>query len=473
MAERDHRTAYLSGLLWLPRLSFDSRTLKSRLTFTPISSYSGPARAKPKIIQAWAETSSHIGVPWFTEGPPWGQHFLDKLKMAQVPLVDLRPTKFDSTGITSRVVLDTIREGDRQQRSVEALLNNPAGILALACGAGKSVIALHAAAQFDAPFIVIVDNKGLQMQWVKEIKLHLQDSRGNPPDVGLVGDGKKEWDKPVVVALIQTLARKGASIPKNIRDRFAVAIYDETAVLGAPEFSKAAPLFSGRRWGLSATPARADGLEALYYKHLGPILIKDLQQDLQPLFYFYRVNWEVDKTDPSYRAYVERNGQTDVNALFTYLASKNQRAKEIADIIKAGKAANRKILILSRRLMLLETLSRMIPEAGVINGAVTGSLREHRTRTCDIILAQLRLGERALDKAELDMIIVCEPMKRKEMFQQVVGRALRVRPGKPTPIVVFIEDNIGACIGMCRGLKRLIRQWPEEQGGPYKWRYYE
>jgi hypothetical protein len=85
----------------------------------------------------------------------------------------------------------------------------------------------------------------------------------------------------------------------------------------------------------------------------------------------------------------------------------------------------------------------------------------------------MTLGEKGMDKPELDMMIVCEPLKRAAVFQQLTGRTQRERPGKQIPIVVFVEDPIGPCIAMCRVLKRYIKKWPADRGGPYDWRYIE
>jgi hypothetical protein len=126
---------------------------------------------------------------------------------------------------------------------------------------------------------------------------------------------------------------------------------------------------------------------------------------------------------------------------------------------------------LSRRLFLLEQLRDALPEAGYVWSGVSGRKREDIIKTKDIILCQMRLGERALNKPELDMLLVCEPVKRDAVFQQIVGRVQRHREGKPTPLVIFVEDQVGPCLGMCTVLKRHIKTWPAEKGGPFDWRY--
>lgn len=95
----------------------------------------------------------------------------------------------------------------------------------------------------------------------------------------------------------------------------------------------------------------------------------------------------------------------------------------------------------------------------------------------DIILCEFRLGERGLDKPNLDMIVVCEPfraMRKGELvpspaFQQIVGRVQRRHPGKGTPLVVFLEDHIGQCLGLMKTVRKMIVNWPVDQGGPFEY----
>ena len=467
----DSGVAYLGGLLWLPRERFDVNILKVSLTFTPIHTFH---KGQPKPIKAWADKPHHIGVPIYTLGDIYSPKFKQIFKDMGVPLRDLRPKSWENFPVVSRVVLDAIEGGDTQKRAVDALLENESGILVLACGKGKTVISLHAAAQFQAPFVIAVPDKGVAHQWMEEIERHLIMPNGRPPEVGLVGEGKKQWDRPIVIGIINSLAQLASTLDPKIRRRFAVSIWDECDMLGAPEFGKAAPLFFGRRWGLSATPEREDGLESLYYLHIGKPILIDLRQQMKPMFYFYRVKSRINTEDPTFKAYVAPAGIIETSNLFTYLAGIRERTEEIASLVRKAMEAGRKILVLSRRRFMLDQLAELLPEAGVVHGDVKGQLRVDRIKNSDVLLAQLRLGFRALDKQELDMLIVCEPIKREAIFQQIVGRLLRVRQGKPTPIVIFVEDQIGKCIGMCRRLKRMIETWPEEKGGPFgKWRVME
>jgi len=465
--------AYVRGLLWLPKALVDLKQLKNSLTFIPATT---AYQKKPEPIRAWAETSFHIGVPLYTFGSLYSEEMRQRWRQWDTPLVDERPRQFENVDIRSTVQLDSGRPGNTQALAADTLARHEAGIISLFCGGGKTVIALHAAARYRCPIVVVVDSKGLQEQWASEVRKHLRMGDGSPVPVGFVGDGRAEWDRPVVVALVQTLFRMADAkhlLDIGIRRRFGVAVYDEVHCMGAPHFGRAAPLFMGRRWGLSATPRRADGLERLYYLHLGQPVMVDLRQELKPYFYFYRVQTQVNPDDPQYKGYVCVGRETNTAKLLTYLSGLTPRTYEIVGLVQQALAAGRNIMVLSQRLYLLEQLRRLLPTAGVINGSVTGPRRFDILKTCNPVLCQFKLGEKALDKPNLDMLIVCEPFQRDAIFQQVIGRVQRPVPGKTVPIVVFVEDRVGPCIRACLKVKRLITGWPEEKGGPYTWRHYD
>lgn len=456
--------AYISSLLWLPREMVDVRQTKAVLTFTPISTH-----GRPKTILAWRETPTHIAVPLYYWGDIYSPDFRRKFVDARVPLKDIRPTQWEEVGVFSKIKLDALRNDTIQSQAYRLLMKSESGILVLSCGSGKTVIALHTAAQFKHPFLVVVYSSGLAQQWIGEINRHLTTSLGKPPTVGLVGEGKNEWTKPIVVGSINTISDHYKDLPEEIRNRFFAVIYDEGDILGAAEFGKAAAMFPGRRWVLSATPKRADGLEEMYYLHVGKPIMTYLRQELKPAFFFYKTSTVIGEEDPYYRANVAPNGVVDIASLYSYLGSNLSRCQEIAALIQEGIKAGRKILVLSRGLAVLRTLKRYLPKAAFIHGGVCGEDRERMVRGCDVILSQMRLGEKALNKPNLDMIILCHPVKRKETLQQIMGRELRALPDKSQPVFVIIEDNVGPCIGMCRKLKKMITSWPVEEGGPYGW----
>jgi superfamily II DNA or RNA helicase len=83
------------------------------------------------------------------------------------------------------------------------------------------------------------------------------------------------------------------------------------------------------------------------------------------------------------------------------------------------------------------------------------------------VFAVSKYGREGLDSPDLDTIITCEPMSSHNSLQQFMGRVLRKKEGKHRPVIVFLEDDIGPMMGMCNTLRRHLREWAVDEGGPY------
>ena len=59
------------------------------------------------------------------------------------------------------------------------------------------------------------------------------------------------------------------------------------------------------------------------------------------------------------------------------------------------------------------------------------------------------------------------PFSSKNVLQQLMGRPTRAHNDKKHPVVIFYEDNIGPIIGMCKKLRKHLREWAHEEGGPF------
>lgn len=108
--------------------------------------------------------------------------------------------------------------------------------------------------------------------------------------------------------------------------------------------------------------------------------------------------------------------------------------------------------------------------AGLMIAKVPVTERMRMLKECDVVFTIYQYGLEGLDNAELDTIIAAEPMTSKNAIQQFVGRVLRLSNNvRKSPIVQFIEDDIGPIIGMCKSIRKQLRLWPVDEGGPYKY----
>ena len=106
-------------------------------------------------------------------------------------------------------------------------------------------------------------------------------------------------------------------------------------------------------------------------------------------------------------------------------------------------------------------------DAGLMIYQVDPKLRAEMLATKNVIFAVMKYGREGLDSPSLDTSILCEPMSSRNALQQFLGRILRHKEGKKSPVAVILEDDIGPMIGMCHNLRRHLRDWPPEEGGPF------
>ncbi len=160
------------------------------------------------------------------------------------------------------------------------------GVVALPCGAGKTLVGLAAMAAVGASTLVVCTSTLAARQWIREI---LDKTTIAPADVGeYTGDAKEI--RPITVATYQVLTwrrRRGAAAAaagaradaspadfphmEVFRARpWGLVIYDEVHLLPAPVFRVTAEIQAKRRLGLTATLVREDGLEGDVFSLIGP-----------------------------------------------------------------------------------------------------------------------------------------------------------------------------------------------------------
>lgn len=555
VVKRRPDVGYLDGNLWVPKSSVNVEGIKTALTFTTFD------RQNIRSFELWRETAHHLLLP----REFWNPEELD------FPVIDCRPRRFEHVDIRSNIQLDhlpvngvlTPTGKTVQREALQSLLAARGGILQLACGKGKTIIFLEFVARVQVPTLIVIDNTQLLAQWQKEIEAHLQ----VPGGVGLIQGDVFDWKKAIVMTTYQTLALRADTFPEQARRWFGLVGWDEGHHLAAPTFCKGADLFLGRRILLTATPDRDDGMHVVYNHHVGPVLYKDLTQELRPRIYFKWTGLSLDKSNPISRALTEdKNGELHIGKLAGYLGQWKERLDLILSLVTEALNGGRKVLVLSNSIDELvnlkalwdkqalytdlvpptpkdvgevvmpvelspaelaktersiwalrgqladpslngtkrQTLSTRLREvenllasyecwkkidtihrknqrayvkklvaapsnAGLMIYQVSTTIRSRLLKEKDVVFAVSKYGREGLDSPDLDTIITCEPMSSRNALQQFMGRVLRKKAGKKSPVVVFLEDDIGPMIGMCQNLRRHLRDWPVEESGPYEY----
>jgi superfamily II DNA or RNA helicase len=556
---RDPNKGYLDNNLWIPKTQVNVLGVQNALTFELPDRDNGV-----RALQLWKETPTHLVVP---------REFWDPTTF-NFPVVDCRPKSYEKVAFKSKVVLDTRRADDGriiptgdnvQQEAMNALLTSRGGILQLACGKGKTVVAIDLIARRGVPAIVIVDTTQLVKQWRDSIMFFLGLKE---EEIGMIGDGEFDWKKPVVIASYTTLANRADDFPEEARRWFGTIIWDEAHHVAAPKFSKSADLFGGMRLGLTATPDRDDGMHVVYNHHIGRVLYKNLSQELKPRIYFKWTGLQLDPTcQATQSATKDKTGELHLGKIANFFGQWRPRLEMVVNEIQQAVAEKRKIIVLSNSVDECVNLLAMwnglnflytdIPfptpgEVGESIQAVPVGTHQHARLLKDIAIARSQLkdqsidpvkrqnlelkvhrihhaleshrvwkkceskwkklqkqyikdlldipsnaglmiykvdadtrtrllkekqvtfaiskyGREGLDEQSLDTVIVLEPLSSRNALQQLMGRVLRIKAGKQEPVVVFLEDDIGPMIGMCKKLRTHLKTWPVEEGGPYEY----
>lgn len=107
--------------------------------------------------------------------------------------------------------------------------------------------------------------------------------------------------------------------------------------------------------------------------------------------------------------------------------------------------------------------------AGLLIEEVDAKTRLRFVKEKKVVFSIAKYGREGLDNPDIDTVFVSEPFSSRNILQQLMGRPSRRRPNKKTPVFVVLEDDIGPCIGMCTKLRGHLREWPEDEGGPFKY----
>lgn len=460
---RDPSVGYYDRQLWLPKKFVNLRSAKAGLEF-PVMGEKGI-----EYLQLWEETADHLIVP--REFVPRDTYSMLGFQIKRT----YGPAKYQEVQFESSIILDAKNPNkDVQRRASAAFKITDCGILNLACGLGKTVVALDNVARKRVPALIIVNNTTLINQWAEQVSKFLK----VPGGVGVVQGPPRTWDwrnRGVVIAMLHTLALRYEELPESFAEYFGGIYYDEAHHLSAEVFSRVCPMFYGERYGLTATTNREDGLELVYQYHIGPVFFKCLLQDLKPEINFQESPLKINTSLPEVRdAITDKNGKPCLPKLRTYIGALEENNTFIASKIKEAADRGRKILVLSHSVLQLQLMHKMFPGSGLCIGEENVADRLTALRTKQITFGTLQLVKEALDEDTIDTEFFITPFGSadvldggKNTLQQGMGRALRVRKGKKAPIIVIIDHKyIPKFHAQCNKLKKLLREWPEDEGGP-------
>lgn len=238
------------------------------------------------------------------------------------------------------------------------------GVIVKPTGTGKTEIALSIVARHAAPALVVAPLRDLMYQWQRRIR------RGLGFDAGVLGDGRREvW--PITV----TTYESAYIHMKDIGNRYRLVVYDEAHHLPGPtRHESALDCLAPMRLGLTATPPRADGRDALLGELIGPTVFEedvtaargrtlaDYAIVRVPIYLGEEEQAEFDELSRRVRRYIGKRRREDGAFDWTELARRSRSDPEARDIMRTWR---RKMQIVHRsaeKLRVLEDILRLHPE---------------------------------------------------------------------------------------------------------------
>lgn len=320
----------------------------------------------------------------------------------------------------------------QQHGAVAELTGDELGVLVAPPGAGKTVMACAVIAHHKVPTLVVVGRKELIDQWRSRLVEHLD---LEPAQVGQIGGGRHRPTGVVDVAMIQSLVRRD---DPTVFDNYGLVVVDECHHIPAVSFQACLQRARTRRWlGLTATPYRRDGLEALISFQCGPT-----RHEIKPAAVegaeLLRRELIVHHTATT----VDDDTQAHIQELFAALVDDQHRTDQICADVYTAVTAGRTCLVLTKRTDHIEAIVNRLATLGDRALVLRGGLGTKARRAVADALAQRGpdsgivlvatgsyLGE-GFDWPELDTLFLAFPVAFKGRVVQYVGRLLRTHAGK-------------------------------------------
>jgi superfamily II DNA or RNA helicase/HKD family nuclease len=319
-------------------------------------------------------------------------------------------------------------------------LNQNKGLVVMATGLGKTILAALDVKQFNPKKILFVAHREeILNQSEKAFKQFMPNKK-----YGFYNSKSKNINNDFIFASIQTIG-KNSELTKFKRDNFDYVVIDEFHHVGARSYKKLVEYFKPKFFlGLTATPNRTDNLDILQFCGNNQIYKKDLIDGvnlkllsnfdyrgiIDKFVDYTRITWRGKKFDETD---LDRNLSTSKRANYIF-----ENWSQLKLTRTLGFCASIKHSDYMRDFFLSKGIKAVsIHSKSEIDRSE--ALKMLTERKIDILFS-VDLFNEGLDIPVVDTIMMLRPTESKIIFIQQFGRGLRKAEGKK---VVRVIDFIG------------------------------
>ena len=351
-----------------------------------------------------------------------------------------------------------------QKEAVRSALRSRNGVIVMPCGAGKTQTALEIIAVLGKKALWLTHTQDLLNQSLNRAKSVL-----NCPisAYGTITGGKVNIGTGITFATVQTMSKIDLS---QYKDAWDVIVVDEChKAIGSPtkvmQFYKVLSNLSCRyKFGLTATPKRADGLEKSMFTLLGDIIHEVSREEVADTTCAVRVETIQTGYKPDMNMALAGDGTINYAGLVDDMTHNKKRFDFVQHYINGILGP---VLVLANRVEYLQRLqdgyiARSICLSALGNSKAAKAERKEALRKLndgelDCVFATYQLAKEGLDVPNLRYVVFATPEKDETTVMQAAGRVGRKADGKKFGTVIDFVDDFG-----------MLKGWAKKRAGYYK-----
>lgn len=337
--------------------------------------------------------------------------------------------------------------------------NTRPAVIVLPTGAGKSLVIAELARLAKQKILVLAHVKELVEQNAKKYR-----DLGLTPSIFSAGLNEKSLTQQVTFASVQSLARN----INQLKQSYSLLIIDECHRLNGESQSQYEQIITQLKkynpqlkiLGLTATPYRL-GMGWIYHRHYHGFVRGKVSSPFYqciyelPLFYMIKKGYlspakQIDAAITHYdfkQLSGDKLGKYQEKELNQLLKSKTRATKAIIEHVIAQAAMRQGVMIFAATIHHAQEVFSYLPteQAALITGETPRLQRDELIAQFKqkkfkylVNVAVLTTG---FDAPHVDFIAILRPTESVSLYQQIVGRGLRLSANKPDCLVIDYAGN--------------------------------